>query len=84
MIVDFSAVGNRGDVKLFSVGGVHLGRRRSSLGGERARREKESKEREKQEKTFHSAIRCKKCSVRGNEAKSVENEAVERKGYHYK
>jgi len=59
MIVDFAAIGNGGDVKFFSVGRTHFGGCGIFLPRERARLEKESSEREKKQKTFHSGLDAK-------------------------
>lgn len=55
MIIDSAAVGEREDVKFFSVGGTHFGgRRRITLCGERTRQERGANETEKKERVFHS------------------------------
>ena len=48
------------------------------------RQRKKKKEGERGEKTFHIWIRCKECSVRGKEGKSVETKVVEWERHHYK
>lgn len=84
MFVDLAAIGDIGDAKFFSVGGMHFGRSRSTLRGKRAREENERKEREGKHKAFHSGLDAWSVARVGQRVKGVASRTVMKKGYHYK